>query len=185
MPIGVISTTMKLHSQFVAVPRAAPLFFIDRLLISAGYSHGTPGYSQHRSISAATLLELTLESNTKEDIVEEEESNTSFGHFGLMSIALQLVVSNHHRDDQVAEALPCGSVHEHLPPAPSLNVRDTNGREEEIANAVDGGQQASHLFAETNGFNKYLVASQHCSIFTNNPNPNPNDPNLPSEDNTR
>ena len=58
MPMGVISTTMteshlalivwrhgrdlQLKAQFDAVPRAAPLVLMLKLLISVGYSHGTP-----------------------------------------------------------------------------------------------------------------------------------------------
>lgn len=42
MPIGGISTITKLVIQFVAVATAAPLVRIGRLLISVGYSHGTP-----------------------------------------------------------------------------------------------------------------------------------------------
>lgn len=36
--MGVISTTMKLNIQFVAVPIAAPLVRIGRELISVGYT---------------------------------------------------------------------------------------------------------------------------------------------------
>lgn len=38
MPMGVISTTMKLKIQFVAAPRAAPFVRIVSELISVGYT---------------------------------------------------------------------------------------------------------------------------------------------------
>lgn len=41
MPMGVISTMVKLVIQSVAVANAAPLVLIGRELISVGYSHGT------------------------------------------------------------------------------------------------------------------------------------------------
>lgn len=76
------------------------------------------------------ILATYLESDAKEDIVEEKEGHASFGHFRLMSIAFLLVVPDHHRDDQVTEALACCCVHEQLPSAPALDVGDADGREE-------------------------------------------------------
>lgn len=96
-----------------------------------------------------------LESNAKEDVVQEEKCNTSFRNFGLMSVARQLIVSDHHRDDQVTEALTSRSVHEHLSSTPALNIGNTDGREEQIAHTVDGSKQASHGVAESDRFDQY------------------------------
>jgi hypothetical protein len=95
-----------------------------------------------------------LEPNAKEDIVQEEESHAGFRNLCLMRVARQLVVTNHDRNDQVTEALACCSVHEHLPPAPTLDVGNTNSREEQVADTVDCGQQTSHLLTEANGLDE-------------------------------
>jgi hypothetical protein len=42
MPMGVISTTIKLKIQFAAVPRTTPLVRMERELIYVGYNQGTP-----------------------------------------------------------------------------------------------------------------------------------------------
>jgi hypothetical protein len=123
------------------------------LHLPAGYSHGTP-YS--RLVSYRTDItfysEPYLETDAKKDIIQEEECYAGLCHFGLMSVAWQLVVPYHHRDDQVTETLACGSVHEHLPSTPALDVGDTNGREEQIAHTVDGSEQACHRVTESNRF---------------------------------
>jgi hypothetical protein len=68
-----------------------------------------------------------LESNAKEDIIQEEESHTGLCYFGRMGVAGQLIISDHDCDDQVAEALARSGVHEHLPSTPAFDVRDPDG----------------------------------------------------------
>jgi len=122
----------------------------------AGYSQGTPLSVNHQLLytNMACCLGAYLESNAEEDIVQEEECHAGFCHFCLMSVAWQLVIPYHHRDDQVTETLACSSVHEHLPSTPALNVGNTDGREEQVAHAVDGSEQASHCVTEAHRFYK-------------------------------
>lgn len=46
-------------------------------------------------------------------------------------------------------------VHHHLPSAPSLNVGDTNEREEEIGDAIAGSKKTSEAVLESNALGEH------------------------------
>ena len=68
--MGVISTTMKLKIQLVAVPSAAPLFLIARPLISVGCSKSQHRYRDQDIPATYVKPRHSLETNTEEHIVQ-------------------------------------------------------------------------------------------------------------------
>lgn len=74
----------------------------------------------------------TLEANSEKDIVEEEECDGCRCHLMLMRVALLLVESEQHRNQEIAEGLTGRSIHHEVPATPSLNIRNRDQAEEEV-----------------------------------------------------
>lgn len=141
--------SLNLHSQFVAVPSAAPLFFMDSELISASFvSLDILRTSDQKRLACRIKPRHTLHADSEKDVVEEEECHTSLRHLRLVLVSREHAVSDEDSDDKVAEALARRSVHEHLSSAPALNIGNTDGREKQVADTVDCGKQACHCVAK-------------------------------------
>ena len=176
MPICVISTTI--------LPRSQHRSSVNRVLqgdaqvedpVRCGTHRGTllshrqavdlrgvpdvecqyePVSHERRCGSVFLQPRYTLETDPKEDVVEEEECYTGGGHLTRMRIARLFAVPDQDCDDEVAKALTSCSVHEHLPAAPAFDVRYADHGEEQIGHAVDRGDQSRHAVAHADGFNQ-------------------------------
>lgn len=71
-----------------------------------------------------------------------------------MRVAGLVCVAQADGDDEVAETLACGGVHEHFAAAPAFDVGDSDEGEEEVADAVAGGEEARHAVVEADGFDE-------------------------------
>lgn len=83
----------------------------------------------------------TLPSDSKENIVEEEECDGRFSPLPsrvLSQSRVRLIVPNADGDNRVAKELAGGGVHHHLASSPALDVGDSNKREKKIGHGVAG-----------------------------------------------
>lgn len=83
------------------------------------------------ALDSSTLIHL--------HVIQEEEGDTGACNcIGLVDIGnapfgfVQLAVAQQDGDQEVAKALTRGGVHDHLPSAPSFNVGDPDGGEDEV-----------------------------------------------------
>jgi hypothetical protein len=158
MPGGVISTTMKLKILWAFISKSRtcdvktlPVGCCPKCSAFGSHSHGVDLcrvqlYAVSKVILPPKAHTTTypwnaLPPNTKENVVQEEESDRSFrpSLVGTYRQRRVFVVSNTNGDDRVAEKLTGCSVHHHLPSPPAFDIRYANERKEEVRNRVTCG----------------------------------------------